>query len=104
MQPHRLLLATAFAVGITLAAPTPAHAAKPGKAGKGEQRVAARMLARFDRNDDQTLDATEAERVRNAFETLKALDKDNDGQLSDSEISAAKIGKKAGPGRKRKLK
>jgi hypothetical protein len=78
-----------------------AEAAKPNKTDKSEKRAAARMLGRFDANHDGSLDTTEAQRVRKAFEALKNLDTDKNGELSDSEISAAKIAKRRAKGAKR---
>ena len=71
------------------------EAAKADKTERAEKRMAARMLGRFDANHDGTLDTAEAQRVRKAFEALKELDADKNGELSDSEIAAAKIVKRA---------
>jgi Ca2+-binding EF-hand superfamily protein len=83
-----LLIAAAIALGS--AAPAEAAKGKKNRAGKGDKR-SARVLARFDANHDGTIDTTEAERVRAAFDALKALDKDNDGKLSESEVVATKV-------------
>jgi hypothetical protein len=89
-------------VTITMIAFTlPAHAAKANKADKSEKRGAARMLGRFDANHDGSLDTTEAQRVRKAFEALKNLDTDKNGELSDTEIAAAKVAKRGAKGAKR---
>jgi Ca2+-binding EF-hand superfamily protein len=86
------LLAILFAV--------PADAAKRNR----EDRMAGRMMGRFDANKDGSIDTSEAERVRKAFDALKALDIDNDGKLSDTEITAAKVVVRKGGGkRKQKL-
>jgi len=79
----------------------PLEAAKPRKAERAENRAAARMLGRFDRNHDGSLDTSEAQRVRKAFDALKDLDSDKNGELSDSEISAAKVAKRRGKGGKK---
>jgi hypothetical protein len=79
-----------------------AEAAKTGKSDRAEKRVAARMLGRFDANRDGSLDTSEAQRVRKAFEALKNLDTDKNGELSDSEITAAKVAKRGAKASKRK--
>jgi hypothetical protein len=64
----------------------------PAEAGGKKNRAGAgRVLGRFDRNQDSKIDGTEADRLRTLYSTLAALDTDHDGQLSDSEISAAKV-------------
>ena len=97
---RKCIFLTIAALGISLFIPTPAEAAKGQKR---QQRAAARMLGRFDANNDGTLTAKEAERVRRVFTTLKELDSDKNGELSDSEISAAKVtkGKRGGKRGKR---
>jgi hypothetical protein len=92
-----ILLLVAVVGGTMLA--TPAEAAK---AEKREGRMAARMLGRFDANKDGSLDATESERVRKAFAALKGLDTDKNGELSDSEIGAAKVVTRKGKGKRKK--
>ncbi len=68
-------------------------AAVPSYAGGGRKRGAAgaRVLGRFDRNKDSKIDGEEAERLRSVYSAMAALDTNHDGQLSDSEISAAKV-------------
>jgi hypothetical protein len=73
--------------------------ATPAEAAKGEKRqgrMAGRMLGRFDANKDGSLDSKESERVRKAFTVLKNLDTDKNGELSDSEIGAAKVTSRKG--------
>jgi hypothetical protein len=75
---------------------TPADAAKPNKANKANKaqkgdRMTARILGRFDHNHDGTLDAQEAEHARKFFNALKSLDTDKNGELTDSELNAAKL-------------
>ena len=89
MQKSILLLVAT--VGASLMFPISADAAKAAKAEKREGQMAARMLGRFDANKDGSLDSTESERVRKAFAALKSLDTDKNGELSDSEIGAAKV-------------
>ncbi len=66
-------------------------------AGKGKEGKAGAKAARqFDSNANGTIDGDEIEALRKAFDadktgSLKDLDKDADGKLSDSEISAIKI-------------
>ena len=57
----------------------------------------AKLVAKYDKNGDGTLDAEEMEALRKDVEAdkdgdLKAYDKDGDGKLSDEEISAIKPG------------
>ena len=82
-----------LALGAAFLFATPsADAAKTKK----ERRAAGgeRLLSRFDRDHNGSLDSKESERVQKAFAVLKKLDTDNDGKLSDSEIGAAKIEKR----------
>ncbi len=91
----RSTLAAALALAFTFGALGDAEAAKADKknrrAGAGSPE---RFLSRFDRNNDQKLDAAESEHVRQAFESLKKLDTDKDGSLSESEVAAAKVAQK----------
>lgn len=96
MRTPSLLLAIGSALLFT-AIPNADAAKKPGK---GERRGEGRLLSRFDRDHNGTLDTQESDRVRKAFNALKNLDTDKNGDLSDTEISAAKL---AEP-RKRKKK
>lgn len=66
---------------------TPAHAAKKRKKGAQGERV----LAHLDRDHSGAIDGKEARRVQTMFAALSALDTDKDGQLSESELMAAKI-------------
>jgi len=78
----------------------PAEAAQGAKAGKRGRPNQARFLSRFDADHNGSIDTTEAERVRLAYDAMKKLDTNGDSQLSDSEITAAKIPqRKAGKGR-----
>ncbi|MHA3773696.1 hypothetical protein ACXR0O_19360 [Verrucomicrobiota bacterium sgz303538] len=90
----RLIPAVLVLAAITVSAPS-AFAAKNENRPKGEKR-STRMLSRFDTNHDGSIDSTEAVRVRNAYEALKALDTNKDGQLSDSEITAMKVAPRNG--------
>lgn len=62
-------------------------------AGGGKKRgsTGTRVLGRFDRNQDGKIDGEEAERLRGLYSALAALDTNHDGQLTDSEISTAKV-------------
>jgi hypothetical protein len=90
-----------------LALPISASAAKPGRK-KAAAAADARVLARFDRNHNQRIDENEARAARRLFGALSGLDTDKNGQLSDSEISAAKIAEpaaqKKGAGKKKQAK
>jgi Ca2+-binding EF-hand superfamily protein len=75
-------------------------------AAKGDRQkpteAAAALLKKYDANANGKIDTDEAATVRSDFatttdESFKALDKDHDGKLSDTEIAAlggAKKGKK----------
>ena len=72
----------------------PAEAAKKNKPRRDGHANAGRILSRFDRNNDGSLDQRESEHVRRFFGAVKSLDADKNGELSDSEITAAKIEKR----------
>lgn len=92
----KLILIPAIVLGVTLAISPSAEAAKGDKSARVEKRAGKRMLSRFDANRDGSLDTNEAQRVRTAYQALKNLDTDKNGELSDSEITAAKIPKRKG--------
>jgi hypothetical protein len=74
-------------------------------AAKGDKKAVKRQgsaLAKFDKNGDGSIDGKEANALRKHYEPLAALDTDHDGKLSDSEISAAKVGKGKGGAKKQK--
>lgn len=81
-----------FALVLTaiFALPSPALAGG-GKKGKKGNAATGRILSRFDRNHDGSLDSQEAERLKTAYSALAALDTDHDGKLSDTEVAAAKV-------------
>lgn len=89
------LIPAVLVLGAITVSTSSAFAAKNDNAPKGEKR-SPRMLSRFDSNHDGSIDSTEAVRVRNAYEALKALDTNKDGQLSDSEITAMKVAPRKG--------
>jgi hypothetical protein len=104
MHTRILCLVTGLALAF-LATPL-AEAAKGARKEKRAERAAAMMLGRFDRDGSGTLDQKESGHVRSLYGALKNLDTDKNGELSDSEIAAAKIekgkhkaGKKAGKGK-----
>ena len=99
---HRSALLVAVVASL-LVTSLPAEAAKEKKAGKKGQNPSARSMNRFDRNHDGSLDSKEAEGVRNTYDAIKKLDTNADGQLSDSEISAAKVTQRK-PGKRGKKK
>ena len=82
----RLLATASLALFVVTA---PAFAAKGNKGKKGPKP--GRVLARFDRDRSGTIDGQEVARVQAAFASLTALDTDNNGQLSEAEIAAAKV-------------
>jgi len=64
---------------------------KREKKGKGGQVVQSDVFAQYDKNYNGILDADEKEAIRKDFgtnPTLKQYDTNNDGKLSDEEISA----------------
>jgi hypothetical protein len=88
------------AITATFLMTAPADAAKKDRANRGD-RASANMLGRFDRDNNGSLDDKEAGRVRQLFSALKKLDADNSGDLSESELKAAKV---AEPRKKRAAK
>lgn len=81
-------------------AAVPAQAAKAGKGKKGAK--SGRVLVRFDRDHNGTIDGAEVARVQAAYTALAALDTDKNGELSETELAAAKV--PAGKGGKKKDK
>ena len=92
-----LRLLTLASLALLIAA-APAQAAKADKGKKG----GARVLARFDRDHNGTIDGQESVRLQASFAALTALDIDSNGQLSDTEIAAAKIPMSKKGGKKKK--
>ena len=88
-----ILTIVAFSLAITASA----EAKKGGKKGK---KGSADILATYDTNGNGRIDGDEVDALRKDFAAgkpeLKALDRNNDGTLSDDEIAAigAKHGKK----------
>lgn len=82
----RLLALASLALFVVVA---PAQAAKGAKGKKGANP--GRVLARFDRDHNGTIDGQEVAHVQAVYAALATLDTDHNGQLSDSEIAAAKI-------------
>jgi hypothetical protein len=99
---HKRILSIVTAISIGLLTASTAEAAKKNKGGKRGERAAAMMLGRFDRDGSGSLEQKESERVRRLFAALKKLDADNNGELSDSEITAVKVEKPKGKAGKRK--
>ncbi len=114
------LLITALCTSALLL-PTPLLAAKGGKKGKKADQTqnagkAARpgmLLKKYDADSNGSIDGTEVEALRKAFDAdktgpLKKLDANSNGTLDDTEISAIKKGKgkqkKAGAGGKKKAR
>jgi hypothetical protein len=82
---------------LALALPAPLHAAKnakkPGKRDRSERP--GMILKEYDKDRSGTIDGSEMEALRKAYEAdktgpLKKFDKDNDGTLSDTEIAGIK--------------
>ena len=97
---------------IALAAPTPAFAAKGAKkanqASAGDKAdKAARpgvLLKKYDTDKNGSIDGTEGEALRKAFDAdktgpLKKLDGNNDGTLDDKEIAEIKAHHVKGKGK-----
>jgi hypothetical protein len=84
-------LLTVGSLAFALAA-VPAEAAKPGKERKGGKGAGVgRMLNRFDRDHNGTINGEEVARVQAIFASFTALDTDKNGQLSESELASVKI-------------
>ena len=111
----RLLLSTACL--LALAMPTPLLAAKGARKGNKPNQAdkAGRpgmVLRKYDTDKNGSIDGTEVEALRKAFEAdktgpLKRLDANNDGTLDETEIAAIKAhhGKGvAGKGERRRKK
>jgi hypothetical protein len=86
----RIYIATVGACLLGLLLPSTGMAAKAdGKKAK--------LIAKYDKNKDGTLDADEMDSLRKDFDAdkegnLKTYDKNKDGKLSDEEINAIKPG------------
>jgi Ca2+-binding EF-hand superfamily protein len=89
-------LAIAFLALCVIAVPV--QAAKAGKGRKGAK--SGRILNRFDRDHNGAIDGAEVAHVQAAYAGLAALDTDKNGELSESELAAAKI--PTGKGAKKK--
>ena len=92
----RTLAITSLALFV-IAAPAQAGKGKAGKKG-GSSRV----LARLDRDHNGTIDGAEAAKAQALYGALYALDTNHDGQLSESELAAAKIQAGGKGGKKKK--
>lgn len=83
-----LSILTIAALG--LASTLPAQAGK-GKAGKGNKKAMAAVLATYDKNSNGKIDGDEVDALKKDFAAgkpeLKFLDTNNDGTLSDEEIA-----------------
>ena len=90
------------AIALVFAAAPSAEAAK--NKNKRAERQSAMMLGRFDRDGNGSLDEKEGKRVKGLYTALKQLDTDKNGELSDSEIAAAKVEKPKGKAGKGKAK
>jgi hypothetical protein len=95
---HIRIFSIATALSLAIIATPSAEAAKGAKKEKRAERQAAMMLGRFDRDGNGSLDQKEGERAKRLFTALKQLDTDKNGDLSDSEIAAAKVEKPKGKG------
>jgi hypothetical protein len=86
-------LLTFVAIALVCALPSTSLAGKGNKSAareKGARPV--RVLKQFDTNHDGSIDGDEVVGLRKAFGVFKALDKDGNGTLEDSEIAAIKPG------------
>jgi hypothetical protein len=98
------ILPVALASIALLGVSAPAFAGKgKGKKGAGNP---ARVLAHFDKDHNGVIDGKEATKAQAVYAALYALDTNHDGQLSESELAAAKIptGDAAKGGKKKKNK
>lgn len=93
----RTLAITSLALFV-VAAPAQAKG-KKGKKGGASSKV----LSHLDKDHNGTIDGAEATKAQAIYAALYALDTNHDGQLSESELAAAKIqagGKKGGKKKK----
>jgi len=76
----------------------PANAGRAAK--RAERREARQTLGRYDTNHNGQIDEGERDGLRKAFDSFKALDKNSDGKLEDSEIAEVKTpaGRRASKG------
>ena len=96
------ILPIALASVAILGLAAPAHAGKGKKKGGPDT---AHVLAHFDKDHNGVLEGKEATKAQAVYAALATLDTNHDGQLSDSEIAAAKIPTDAtGKGAKKKKK
>lgn len=103
LKTHILTVTTCL---IAFAAPTPLHAGKGGKKVDAVEKAArpGMLLKKYDADKNGTIEGTEAEALRKAFDAdktgpLKKLDTNNDGTLDDSEIAAIKARQGKGKGK-----
>ena len=93
---------------VTLSIPTPLFAAKgarkEGKAARGAHP--GMLIKRYDTDKNGTIDGTEAEALRKAFDNdpFRKLDANNDGKLDDTEIASIKARHGKGEAGKRRKK
>ena len=110
MNKPSLLLTLAATLSIAVAVTAAEGKKKNAKVKSAETPAAtvADVMARFDKNHNGILDASERAEIRKAFATdasLKALDLNGDGKLDEGELDKAEGGpapaKKAGKGKKK---
>lgn len=89
-----LTILTVAALSFTLT--SPASAGKGGK--KGGKKAMAELLATYDKDGNGKIDGAEIDELKKDFaagkESVKALDTNADGTLSDDEIAAVGAKKK----------
>jgi len=108
MKPSRILIALALGAFpvLTLAqetptAPQPPTGGRPGgtggqPGGPGGQRIVSPLIEALDSNKDGVIDAVE---IAQAADSLKKLDKNADGKLTEDEFRPMRPGGQGGPGR-----
>ena len=88
-----LSILTVLALGAAFTSP-----AQAGKGNKGDKKAIAAVLAEYDKNGNGKIDGDEITALRKDFAdgkaSLKFLDKNGDGTLSDEEIAAVVAKKK----------
>ena len=82
----RILTLTSLALFVIAA---PAQAGKGNKGQKGGH--SARVLAHFDKDHNGVIDGQEVAHIQAVYAALAVLDTDKNGELSESEVTAAKI-------------
>ena len=100
MQNTTILILGVLLLGFTPPVSAAAGAKKGERARKRvEQRELSQAIRRFDIDKNGKIDGSERDAVRKWFADIKALDKNSDGTLDDTEIDALKVPPSSRPGK-----